>query len=98
MDATSEASGPLLTGSPLASRGREARTISIFLGASFSAGGSWVIVGGFMASGATPWLALFFFFCDPRLLDLLRGFVKRSWNVSLTVLAYFCHLEGSISP
>ena len=52
MEVAFEASGPLLARSALASKERAARTTSMFLEASFSAGGSWVTVGGFIAPGA----------------------------------------------
>ena len=39
-----------------------------------------------------------FFFCGPRLLSFPKGVVKKGWNMDCTVLAYFCHLKGSISP
>ena len=94
MDATSEASGPLLTGSALASRGREARTISIFLGASFSAGGSWVIVGGFMALGDTPWLAFFSFSMTLGCSTFSGGLSKEVGTLALLFLPISATSEG----
>ena len=61
MDVVFETSGPLLARSTLVGRGRVARTISILLKTSFSARGSWVAVGGFMALGAMLWFAFFSF-------------------------------------
>ena len=45
VEVVSESSGPLFARSALASKGRVAKTISILLEASFSAGGSLVAVG-----------------------------------------------------
>ena len=38
-----------------------------------------------------------FLFCDPGLLGLLERVVRRGWDLSCTVLAYFGHpeLEGT---
>ena len=65
MEAVSEASGPLLAGSTLASKERVARMISMFLEASFSFKGSWLTVGGFIAPGAASWLVFLFFSVTP---------------------------------
>ena len=54
VDAVPGALGHLLVGSFLASKGIVARTISIFIGVSFSTIGSWVTLGGFIALEATP--------------------------------------------
>ena len=77
MDAASDASVPLLVRSTLIGRGREARKISIVFGVSFSAGGSWVTIGGFMASGTTPWFALFSFFVAPDCSASPEGLSKK---------------------
>ena len=76
MDVASEALGPLLARSPLVSKGRVARTISIFLGISFSTGRSWVVVEGFVALGSIPFFVFTSFLITLGYLATSEGLSK----------------------
>ena len=94
MDVASETSGPLIAGSALAGKGREARIISIILGASFSAGGSWVTVGGFVALGAIPWFAFFSFSVPSGYLTTLEGVSEEVGTLAVPSLPASATLEA----
>ena len=63
-----------------------ARTISVLLEASFSARGSWVVVGGFVASGATPWFVFFFFSVPSGHLATSEGVLKEVRTLAILSL------------
>ena len=43
-------------------------------------------------------VSVLFFSYDTKVLNLLDGLGRRSWNIGCTVLAHLYHLEGGINP